>query len=46
MSMLEYMAIQNDFSAPILAMDSGDTPLLLVDDLDFAIMADWKYKED
>lgn len=46
LSMLEYMAIQNDFSAPVLAMDSGDTPMLLVDDLDFAIMADWKYKED
>ena len=46
MSMLEYMAIQNDFSAPILATDGGDTPILLVDDLDFAIMADWKYKEE
>ena len=46
MSMLEYMTIQNDFSAPILATDGGDTPILLVDDLDFAIMVDWKYKED
>ena len=46
MSLLEYMAIQNDFSAPILATDSGDTPMLLVDDLDYAILADWKYKEE
>jgi hypothetical protein len=46
MSLLEHMAIQNDFSAPILATDSGDTPILLVDDLGFAIMADWKYKEE
>lgn len=45
LSALEYMVIQNDFAAPILAMDSGSTPVLLVDDLDFAILADWKYKE-
>lgn len=46
MSMLEYMGIQNDFSAPVLATDGGDTPILLVDDLDYAILADWKYKEE
>lgn len=46
LSSIEEMAIQNDFSAPILATDSGDTPMLLVDDLDFAIMADWKHKEE
>ena len=46
LSSIEEMAIQNDFSAPILATDSGDTPILLVDDLDYAILADWKYKEE
>ena len=46
LSSIEEMAIQNDFSAPILATDSGDTPVLLVDDLDYAILADWKYKEE
>ena len=46
MSMLEEMTFQNDFSAPILATDGGDTPILLVDDLDYAILADWKYKEE
>lgn len=46
LSSIEEMAIQNDFSAPILATDSGDTPMLLVDDLDYAILADWKYKEE
>src|SRR5574344_1646296 len=42
LSSIEEMAIQNDFSAPVLATDSGDTPILLVDDLDYAILADWK----
>ena len=46
LSSIEEMAIQNDFSAPILATDGGDTPMLLVDDLDYAILADWKYKEE
>lgn len=46
LSQLEYMAIQNNFSAPVLVTDSGDTPILLVDDLDYAILADWKYKEE
>jgi len=46
LSSIEEMTIQNDFSAPILATDSGDTPMLLVDDLDYAILADWKYKEE
>lgn len=45
LSSIEEMTIQNDFSAPILATDSGDTPMLLVDDLDYAILADWKHKE-
>lgn len=46
LSSIEEMAIQNDFSAPVLATDNGDTPMLLVDDLDYAILADWKYKEE
>lgn len=46
LSSIEEMTIQNDFSAPILATDGGDTPMLLVDDLDYAILADWKYKEE
>lgn len=46
LSSIEKMTIQNDFSAPILATDSGNTPILLVDDLDYAILADWKYKEE
>lgn len=45
LAMLEEMTIQNDFTAPILAQDSSETPMLLVDDLDFAILADWIYKE-
>ena len=36
------MTLQNDFTAP-LAVEAGNT--LLVDDLGFAIVADWKYKE-
>lgn len=46
LSSIEEMTFQNDFSAPVLATDGGDTPILLVDDLDYAILADWKYKEE
>lgn len=42
LALLEYMTLQNDFTAP-LAVEAGNT--LLVDDLGFAIVADWKYKE-
>lgn len=41
MSRMEYMAIHNDFSAPIAV----DNAAILVDDLGNAILADWKYKE-
>lgn len=41
MSRMEYMAIHNDFSAPIAV----DNSAILVDDLGNAILADWKYKE-
>jgi hypothetical protein len=44
LSLLEYMSLQNDFSVPI-ATDNEELTLL-VDDLDFALMADWKYKEE
>lgn len=37
---LEYMVIQNDYSAPITVDASGTT--LLTDDLGCAILADWK----
>lgn len=46
LSSIEEMTFHNDFSAPVLATDGGDTPILLVDDLDYAILADWKYKEE
>ena len=46
LSSIEEMTFHNDFSAPVLATDGGDTPMLLVDDLDYAILADWKYKEE
>lgn len=39
---LEYMTLQNDYTAPLM-VDSETT--LLVDDLGYAIVADWKYKE-
>lgn len=39
---LEHMTLQNEFIAP-LAIDNEGT--LLVDDLGYAIVADWKYKE-
>lgn len=45
LAMLEEMTIQNDFTAPILVQDSSEIPMLLVDDLDFAILANWIYKE-
>lgn len=41
---LEQMTIQNDFSAPLATDDEAIT--LIVDDLDYAILADWKYKEE
>lgn len=44
LTLLEQMTMQNDFSAP-LATDDGATTLI-VDDLDYAILADWKYKEE
>jgi len=42
LSALEHMFIKNQFNAPI-ALDSDD--VVLVDDDDNAIQADWKYKE-
>ncbi len=42
LALLERMALHNEFSAPIAVDDSG---AVLVDDLGFAIVADWKYKE-
>lgn len=42
LALLEYMTLQNDFTAP-LAVEADNT--LLVDDLGFAIVADWNYKE-
>lgn len=42
MSALEHMVLKNDFTAPLTVDNSGT---LLVDDLGFAIVADWKYKE-
>lgn len=41
MSRMEYMAIHNDFSAPIAVDDTA----ILADDTGAAILADWKYKE-
>lgn len=42
LSALERMVLKNDFTAPLTVDNSGT---LLVDDLGFAIVADWKYKE-
>lgn len=42
LALLEHMALQNEFTAPIVVDDSGT---ILVDDLGYAIVADWKYKE-
>ena len=39
LALLEYMTLQNDFTAP-LTVEAGNT--LLVDDIGFAIVADWK----
>lgn len=39
---LEHMTLQNEFTAPIAVDDEGT---LLTDDLGYAIVADWKYKE-
>lgn len=44
LTLLEQMTIQNDFSAPLATDDEAIT--LIVDDLDYAILADWKYKEE
>ena len=41
LSALEHMVLKNDFTAPLTVDNSGT---LLVDDLGFAIVADWKYK--
>ena len=43
LSALEYMTLQNDFTAPLVV--EGETTLL-VDDLGYSIVADWKYKEE
>lgn len=42
--LLEYMAHNNDYVAPITT-DDGDNSAILVDDLGNAIIANWKYKE-
>lgn len=42
LSALEHMVLKNDFTDPLTVDNSGT---LLVDDLGFAIVADWKYKE-
>lgn len=44
LTLLEQMTMQNDFSAPLVTDDEAIT--LIVDDLDYAILADWKYKEE
>lgn len=44
LTLLEKMTMQNDFSAPLATDDEAIT--LIVDDLDYAILADWKYKEE
>ena len=43
LSSLEHMSLKNDFTAPLVV--EGETTLL-VDDLGYSIVADWKYKED
>lgn len=42
-SELEYMIVRNDFYAPLATDDEEET--VLVDDLGYTILADWKYKE-
>lgn len=44
LTLLEHMTMQNDFSAPLATDDEAIT--LIVDDLGYAILADWKYKEE
>lgn len=44
LTLLEQMTMQNDFSAPLATDD--ETITLIVDDLNYAILADWKYKEE
>ena len=44
LTLLEQMTMQNDLSAPLATDDEAIT--LIVDDLDYAILADWKYKEE
>lgn len=44
LTLLEQMTMQNDFFAPLATDDEAIT--LIVDDLDYAILADWKYKEE
>lgn len=44
LTLLEQMTMQNYFSAPLATDDEAIT--LIVDDLDYAILADWKYKEE
>lgn len=44
LTLLEQMTMRNDFSAPLATDDEAIT--LIVDDLDYAILADWKYKEE
>lgn len=44
LTLLEQMTMQNDFSAPLATDDEAIT--LIVDGLDYAILADWKYKEE
>lgn len=44
LTLLEQMTMQNDFSAPLATDDEAIT--MIVDDLDYAILADWKYKEE
>lgn len=44
LTLLEQMTMQNDFSAPLATDDKAIT--LIVDDMDYAILADWKYKEE
>lgn len=43
LSLLEHMTMQNDFTAPLATDDESIT--LLVDDLGYALLADWKHKE-
>lgn len=46
LSMLEYMTMQNDFSAPIATDETDENTIeFIVDDYDNAILAEWKHKE-